>query len=47
MTSKSLDKLVIRCFPGVDGQSSTFELYEDDGVSLDYKKNKKALTKLN
>ncbi|BAX78840.1 glycoside hydrolase family 31 protein [Labilibaculum antarcticum] len=47
MTSKSLDKLVIRCFPGVDGQSSTFELYEDDGVSLDYKENKKALTKLN
>jgi len=46
MTSTSLKKLVIRCFPGIEGQNSFFQLYEDDGTSLDYKKDKKAITKL-
>lgn len=46
MTSVELSKLVIRCFPGLDEQKSSFELYEDDGISLDYNDNKKALTKL-
>lgn len=47
MASTSLNKLIVRCFPGIDGQISSFELYEDDGISLDYKKNEKALTTLN
>ena len=46
MASTELNKLVVRCFPGIDGQSASFELYEDDGLSLDYKKDKKATTKL-
>ena len=28
-----LDELVVRCFPGADGEAGTFTLYEDDGVS--------------
>jgi hypothetical protein len=33
-------------FAFLEGQSSSFELYEDDGISQDYKKGKNALTKL-
>ncbi len=46
MSSTKLNELIIRCFPGVDGQTSSFDLYEDDGMSLDYEKDEKALTTL-
>lgn len=46
MASTPLNKLIIRCYPGIEGQRSSFELYEDDGISNDYKMGKKALTKL-
>lgn len=46
MASADLKELVIRCFPGVNGQTSSFELYEDDGLSLDYKAGKNAITKI-
>lgn len=36
MTSAPLDELVIRSFPGPDGQTGAFTLYEDDGISQDY-----------
>ncbi|MDY8135627.1 glycoside hydrolase family 31 protein [Aquimarina sp. 2201CG5-10] len=46
MTSSQLDHLIVKCYPGINGQSSSFELYEDDGISDDYIHGKKAITKL-
>jgi len=45
-TSAPLTDLVLRCFPGVDGQTTTSQLYEDDGISDDYKKGGSATTEL-
>lgn len=44
MASTSLDDLVIRCYPGEEGQTNTYTLYEDDGISLDYEKGEQAFT---
>ncbi|MDP4205661.1 MAG: glycoside hydrolase family 31 protein, partial [Bacteroidota bacterium] len=46
MASAKLDTLVIRCFPGKTGCIGTYTLYEDDGLSDDYKKGKQVFTKL-
>jgi alpha-glucosidase (family GH31 glycosyl hydrolase) len=45
-TSVPLDNLVVRCFPGLEGQKGTSNLYEDDGISDDYKKGASATTEL-
>ena len=45
--SASLDNLVLRLYPGQDGDDNTFELYEDDGITLDYLKGASATTALN
>lgn len=45
-TSAPLSNLVLRCFPGADGATGTSQLYEDDGVSDDYKKGGFATTQL-
>lgn len=44
--SAPLDNLIMRIYPGVDGESNTFTLYEDDGISLDYQKGGYAKTDL-
>jgi hypothetical protein len=36
MTSAPLTNLVVRCYPGPDGQTNSSTLYEDDGISVDY-----------
>lgn len=46
MASAMLDTLVIKCFPGIEGKKGTYQLYEDDGVSLDYTKGNFATTNL-
>ena len=33
MTTTPTSELVVRCYPGADGQSSSFTLYEDDGAT--------------
>lgn len=46
MASAPLDTLVIRCYPGQDGDRNTYTLYEDDGITLDYQKGQYATTAL-
>jgi alpha-glucosidase (family GH31 glycosyl hydrolase) len=46
MTTAPLDELVIRCYPGVDGERGTFELYEDDGQTQAYMSGQFAVTRL-
>ena len=46
MTSNSLSHLGLRIFPGDNGEVYHYTLYEDDGISEHYKKEKHALTKL-
>jgi len=41
-----LAELVVRCYPGEDGQQGSFMLYEDDGASLAYKKGAFSETRL-
>ena len=45
-TSTPLKNLVLRCFPGADGETGTSQLYEDDGISNDYKSGGFATTAL-
>ena len=45
-TSCELKTLVMRVYPGKDGDVNTFTLYEDDGVSRDYEKGEYAKTTL-
>ena len=47
MASTPLDTLVVRTFPGIDKQTGSFTLYEDDGLSQEYNNGKYALTSLN
>ena len=43
MTSEKLTELIIRCYPGREGE---FTLYEDDGISSDYLEDKCLKTRL-
>lgn len=45
-TTAPLDHLVLRCFPGADGQTGVSHLYEDDGVTDGYKTGNSATTEL-
>ncbi len=47
MASTPLTTLVVRCYPGADGDNHTYQLYEDDGLTLDYEKGRFATTDLN
>ena len=42
-----LERLVMRVYPAMDDADNTFELYEDDGITLDYEKGMYATTQLN
>lgn len=44
--SCDLGKLVMRVYPGKEGDVNTFTLYEDDGVTRDYEKGEYAKTRL-
>jgi alpha-glucosidase (family GH31 glycosyl hydrolase) len=46
MATAPLDTLVIRAYPGVDGQTNSFSLYEDDGETTAYRQGASASTKL-
>lgn len=41
-----LTDLVLRCYPGRDGQTGTSTVYEDDGLSEGYRKGESATTAL-
>ncbi len=43
MTTEPLCELIVRCYPG---QTGSFTLYEDDGITKDYLAGKYALTEL-
>ena len=45
--SAELKKVVLRVYPGREGDDNTFTLYEDDGVTSQYEKGAYAKTKLN
>ncbi len=47
MASTPLTTLVVRCYPGADGDNHTYQLYEDDGLTLNYEKGRFATTDLN
>jgi hypothetical protein len=38
MTQAKLNELQLNCFPGPNGETGTFVLYEDDGISQDYER---------
>lgn len=44
MAADPIDTLVLRAFPGQPGQVERSELYEDDGVTLDYARGNSAVT---
>lgn len=46
MATAALDTLIIRCYPGEIGKTGTYKLYEDDGISNDYKSGKYLISKL-
>jgi len=46
MASAPLDTLIVCTYPGINRQSGSFELYEDDGLSQEYSNGKYALTTL-
>ena len=46
MTTEPLKQLVVRVYPGADGTTGEYTLYEDDGISDEYKDGHYALTKI-
>ena len=46
MTTAALNQLVVRCYPGADGQSASTTLYEDDGVTTRYQRGESSQTVL-
>lgn len=46
MASTPLTTLVLRCYPGEDGVSNSYQLYEDDGLTMDYTRGRFATTDL-
>lgn len=46
MASTPLTTVVLRCYPGNDNADNTYQLYEDDGLTLDYIKGRFATTDL-
>ena len=46
MGTAPLTTLRVRCYPGADGQTGKFTLYEDDGVTTAYERGQSAATPL-
>ena len=46
MTTAPLTNLIVRCYPGPDGGSTSAILYEDDGVTMGYINGESAQTEL-
>ena len=46
MTTTPLTELIVRAYPGEDGRTGAFTLYEDDGVTLAYQNGAYATTEL-
>ncbi|MGI4792417.1 MAG: TIM-barrel domain-containing protein [Janthinobacterium lividum] len=46
MATSPLNTLRVRCFPGTDGQTGRFTLYEDDGLTTGYERGQSASTPL-
>ena len=46
MASTDLTKLIVRCYPGSEGDNNSYTLYEDDGMTTDYEQGKCAHTKM-
>ena len=46
MTTAPLTNLIIRCYPGPNGTSTSTTLYEDDGVTTAYSKGESSQTLL-
>jgi hypothetical protein len=46
MATDPLTELIVRCYPGEDGQEASSELYEDDGLTTAYRSGASARTKL-
>lgn len=46
MASADLTELIVRCYPGQEGDINTYTLYEDDGMTRDYEKGARALTRM-
>jgi hypothetical protein len=46
MGTEPLKTLIVRAYPGEDGKTGVFLLYEDDGISDDYEKGGHAQTRL-
>ena len=46
MASAELKELIVRCYPGAEGATNSYTLYEDDGLTLDYEKGAFATTQL-
>jgi alpha-glucosidase (family GH31 glycosyl hydrolase) len=47
MCSTPLTELIVRCYPGEAGCNHTYNLYEDDGLTTDYRQGRFAITSLN
>jgi alpha-glucosidase (family GH31 glycosyl hydrolase) len=46
MASEPLSTLIVRCYPGREGDENRYTLYEDDGISVDYERDGYATTQL-
>ncbi|MDL2223624.1 DUF5110 domain-containing protein [Bacteroidales bacterium OttesenSCG-928-M11] len=46
MASSDLTELIVRCYPGRDGDNNTYILYEDDGLTRDYERGEQAFTRM-
>ena len=46
MCSGEIDTLVVRCYPGIEGHTGTYTLYEDDGLTTACDRGAYALTPL-
>ena len=46
MATDALTKLLVRCYPGNEGDNNSYTLYEDDGITTQYEKGFFAETKI-
>lgn len=46
MCSTPLTRLIVRCYPGREGDHNTYTLYEDDGLTTAYQRGASATTAL-
>jgi len=46
MATARLDTLIVRCYPGANGKTGKFTLYEDDGISQGYTRGEYSTTEM-